>query len=215
MTSDRKDRTQKKSLSILAVADDEAKRYYDYYQPGCLDEFDLIISCGDLHRQYLEFLTTMARCPVLYVCGNHDDAFDQEPPEGCICIDGQMYLHEGVRIMGLGGSYRYRQGNHMYTERQMKWRIRKLGFALWKHKGVDILVTHAPVRGINDFDTLSHRGFESFRALMDRYHPAFLVHGHIHKNYGVRIPQVSHYRDTTIINAYEYCRFTFPGEDSR
>ena len=49
---------------ILAVSDVEAKYYYDYYVPGKLREFDLIIACGDLRRSYLEFLATMARCPI-------------------------------------------------------------------------------------------------------------------------------------------------------
>ena len=37
-------------MKILAVSDAEAKYYYDYYQPGKLKEFDLILACGDLHR---------------------------------------------------------------------------------------------------------------------------------------------------------------------
>ena len=71
-------------MRILAIADDIAKKYYDFYSPGMLDEFDLILSCGDLSRTYLEFLITMAHCPLLYVRGNHDDSFMKEPPEGCI-----------------------------------------------------------------------------------------------------------------------------------
>ena len=35
-------------------------------------EYDLILSCGDLSARYLSFLVTMARCPLLYVHGNHD-----------------------------------------------------------------------------------------------------------------------------------------------
>ena len=132
------------SLKILAVADHEAKYFYDYYTPGRLSEFDLILSCGDLRREYLEFLVTMARCPVLYVFGNHDDRLDQRPPEGCICIEDKIYVHQGVRILGLGGSYRYHpKGVHMYTERQMAARVRRLRLALWRNKGFDILLTHA------------------------------------------------------------------------
>ena len=54
-------------MKILAVADEESKYYYDFYRPGCLDEFDLILACGDLKAKYLEFLATMSHCPVLYV----------------------------------------------------------------------------------------------------------------------------------------------------
>ena len=196
-------------MKILAVADAEAKYYYDYYQPGKLKEFDLILACGDLHRSYLEFLVTMAGCPVLYVRGNHDDSFAENPPEGCVCVEDQIYVHEGVRILGLGGSYRYRQGDNMSTERQMRRRIRKLWFRLWRHGGFDILLTHAPARGINDLDSLSHRGFECFVELIDKYRPKYFVHGHIHMNYGVNIPRKTERGATTVINAYEYYLFDY------
>ena len=196
-------------MRILAIADDIAKKYYDFYSPGMLDEFDLILSCGDLSRTYLEFLVTMAHCPLLYVRGNHDDSFMKEPPEGCICIDDQIYVHEGVRILGLGGSYRYRNGENMFSERQMERRIRRLRFKLWRSKGFDILLTHAPARHINDFDSISHRGFECFVKLLEKYRPKYFVHGHIHKNYGIDIPQKAIKDEIVIINAYEYCSFNY------
>ena len=190
-------------MKILAVSDVESKYFFDYYSPGKLKDFDLIIACGDLRVPYLEFLVTMARCPLLYVHGNHDDRFPHEP-EGCVCIDDRLYEYKGLRILGLGGSYRYGKGKYMYTERQMRRRIRRLGFTLWRKKGFDILVTHAPARGINDFDTIPHRGFDCFVELLDRYRPKLFLHGHIHRNYGRDIPRSTQRGETRIVNAYEY-----------
>ena len=190
-------------MKILAVSDVESKYFFEYYTPGKLKDYDLIIACGDLRVSYLEFLVTMARCPLLYVHGNHDDRFPREP-EGCICIDDRLYEYQGLRILGLGGSYRYGQGIYMYTERQMRRRIRRLRFTLWRKKGFDILVTHAPARGINDFETLPHRGFECFVELLDRYRPRLFLHGHIHRNYGAEIPRRTQRGETEIVNAYEY-----------
>ncbi len=195
-------------MRILAVSDVESRYYYDYYTPGRLSEFDLIVACGDLRREYLEFLVTMSNRPLLYVRGNHDDGLLENPPEGCVCIDGRLYVHEGVRFLGLGGSYRYRPGENMYTERQMARRVRRLWPAIRLRGGFDVLVTHAPARRLNDFDTLTHRGFECFRGLLDRYHPAYHIHGHIHRSYGVNIPQRTTYGQTTVINAYEHCVIT-------
>jgi Icc-related predicted phosphoesterase len=192
-------------MKILAISDVESRYYYDFYTPGRLDEFDLIISCGDLPQAYLEFLVTMARCPLLYVHGNHDESYDEHAPEGCVCIEDTLYVHEGVRILGLGGSHRYRDGTHQYSERQMQRRIRRLWYALKKSGGVDIVVTHAPARGVNDFDSPAHRGFACFLQLLDRWHPRYFLHGHIHKNYGTGVPQRTPYHDTTIINAYDHC----------
>lgn len=194
-------------MKILAVADEESRYYYTHYRPGVLKEFDLILACGDLSKSYLEFLVTMAGCPLLYVRGNHDEAFETDPPEGCVCVDDQIYCVNGLRILGLGGSYRYRDGKYMYTERQMCRRIRRLRASVKRHGGFDILLAHAPARHVNDFDSLSHRGFECFCALMERYRPAYFVHGHIHRNYGMNLPQRSVYQGTTVINACEHCSF--------
>lgn len=194
-------------MKILAVSDVTAKYYYDFYTPGRLDAFDLILACGDLPRGYLDFLVSMAHCPLVYVRGNHDDALIDDPPGGCICAEDTIVVCGGLRILGLGGSNRYRDGENMFTEKQMKWRIRKLWFQLWRHRGFDILLTHAPARHINDFEEISHRGFECFVELLDKYRPKYFVHGHIHKTYGVRIPQRTQRGETTIINAYDHCEF--------
>ena len=192
-------------MKILAVSDVPSPRYYDYYTPGRLDEFGLILACGDLRRAYLEFLVTMARCPLVYVRGNHDDEFLTKPPEGCVCADDAVVVHNGVRILGLGGSYRYRDGGCMYTEAQMQRRIRRVRRQIRKNGGFDILLTHAPLRGLNDFDTLSHRGFECFGPLLDEYAPRYFIHGHIHRTYSHDVPQLDHYGTTTVVNAYEHC----------
>jgi Icc-related predicted phosphoesterase len=202
---DSKDR----KLRILAVSDVESKYYYDYYTPGKLNEFDLILGCGDMERAYLEFLLSLGHCPVLYVRGNHDDSYATAPPQGCICVEDKIYVHQGVRILGLGGSFRYRDGENMFTEAQMAARIRRLQLQLWWHKGFDILLTHAPARHINDLDSLSHRGFDCFTQLLDKYEPQYFIHGHIHQSYGANIPKKTIRGKTTIINAYDYYRFDY------
>ena len=190
-------------MKILAVSDEECPALWDYYTPGRLDGIDLILACGDLKASYLSFLVTMARCPVLYVPGNHDTQYDRRPPEGCDPIDGHLVVYNGVRIMGLGGCRKYHPGPHQYTETQMRRRIRKLRFPLWRTKGVDIVVTHAAPAGLGDAEDPAHRGFEAFRMLLDKYRPGYLVHGHVHMNYGCNVPREMDYHDTKIINAYE------------
>ena len=189
-------------MKIMAIADHESELLWDYFDKSYLEGIDVIISCGDLKPQYLSFLATFTTAPVLYVHGNHDDRYEQTPPDGCICIDDKIYVHNGVRILGLGGSMRYKPGVHQYTEKQMRRRVRKLWFKLKYHKGFDILVTHAPAFQFNDDEHLPHRGFEVFRTLMDKYKPAYFLHGHIHLNYG-RFPRLSTYNETQVINAYE------------
>ena len=69
-------------VKILVIADTESRSLWDFYDPSKLEGVDLIISCGDLSVNYLDFLVTMTNCPLLYVHGNHDDIYDVKPPEG-------------------------------------------------------------------------------------------------------------------------------------
>ena len=194
-------------MRVLAVGDVTSSYYYDHYRPGMLDRFDLILASGDLRQSYLEFLATLARCPVVYVRGNHDDSYAQSPPEGCICAEGRIVVCQGVRILGLGGSYRYRPGDNLYTEGQMRRRIWRMTPQLWRHHAFDILLTHAPARHINDLDTRAHQGFQCFVDLLDRYQPACFVHGHVHRSYGASIPQRDRRGATQIINSFDHCEF--------
>lgn len=190
-------------MKILVLSDEECPALYDYYTPGKLKEYDLIISCGDLKANYLSFIVTMARVPVLYVHGNHDGSYEHKPPEGCDCIEDDLIVYNGLRILGLGGCRRYHPGPHQYTEKEMRKRIRKLRWKLWWHKGVDIVVTHAPPFGIGDDTDPAHRGFEAFLALIDKYHPRYLLHGHTHLRYGTDQTRVREYHGTQVINACE------------
>ena len=195
-------------MKILVVADEESRYLWDYYQEGMFDDIDLILSAGDLNHEYLSFLVTMAHCPLLYVHGNHDDSYERKPPEGCICIEDQIYEYQGIRILGLGGSKRYRPDSiHQYTEAQMMRRMLGLTFPLLYHGSFDILLTHAPARGFHDSKDLPHQGFEVFNRLIRRFHPRYHIHGHVHKSYGKDFCRLDHREGTSVINAYE--RFCF------
>lgn len=198
-------------MKILAIADEESKYLWNYFAPEKLDGVDLIVGCGDLNCQYLTFLATMAHVPLVYVHGNHDENYDRHPPTGGICIDDEVYCYKGVRFAGLGGSCRYRQGSWQFTEAEMKKRVKRLRAKIDRAGGVDVLVTHAPLHGCGDFSDLPHRGFESFREILDVYKPAVMVHGHIHLNYAPNIPREQAYRTTRVINACD--RFSFEVAD--
>ena len=198
-------------MKILAVSDEECTALWDYYVPGRLADYDLILSCGDLKADYLSFLVTMARAPVLYVHGNHDTSYAHNPPEGCDCIDDHLVVYNGIRILGLGGCRRYHPGDHQYTDAQMRRRIAKLRRKLKKVGGVDIVVTHAPPRDVGDDDDPAHWGFEALLELLDKYKPQYLLHGHVHLRYGgEKQDRIHHYADTTVINVSERYTLEIP-----
>ncbi len=201
-------------MNILAVADVESEALWDVSQPRALkDDVSLILSCGDLPPSYLSFLATYTHAPVLYVHGNHDGCYEKSPPEGCICIEDKIYNHNGLRILGLGGSIRYNNGPHQYTQKEMERRVRRLKFALWRNGGFDILLTHSPAFGIGDGDDRAHEGFKAFLRLVDTYKPHTMVHGHTHLNYGYDIKRTLQLNGTTVINAFEKYKFSIGAEE--
>ncbi len=190
-------------MRILLLADEESKYYWDFFEKEKLEGIDLIISCGDLAPQYLSFLATFAKVPVLYIRGNHDYCYDETPPDGCISIDDDIYVHEGLRIMGLGGCMCYNFGPGQFTEKDMQKRYKKLKRKIKKNKGIDVLVTHSPAYRLNDSEDLPHTGFKTFLQIMDECEPKLYAHGHVHINYGRDFKRLSQYNNTKVINAFE------------
>ena len=193
-------------MKILILSDVESKYLWDYFEKEKLEGIDLILSCGDLKPQYLSFLASFTKAPVLYVRGNHDDCYEIDPPDGCICIEDSICNFNGLRIMGLGGSIKYNNGKNQYTQNQMKKRVKRMWFKLMRNHGFDILLTHATAAGFHEGDDRAHKGFDIFSELIDRYHPKFFIHGHVHKDYSRNFVRQDQIGDTTVINGYE--RFT-------
>ena len=164
------------NVKILAISDVPSKALWDYDTRARLEGIDLILSCGDLPKKYLEYLTNFTAAPILYVHGNHDGSYQtQGEPGGCICVDDQVYTWKGLRIMGLGGCQRYnKEDTYQYTEKAMRRRVHKLKHQAHKRGGIDLLLTHAPAKGLNDGDDCAHRGFECFNEILDEYQPKWL-----------------------------------------
>lgn len=199
-------------MRILCISDVEERWLYDHWDRERMAGVDLIISCGDLSATYLEHVVTLANVPLAYVWGNHDTAYEAHAPEGCVSIDGHLRDFHGLRIMGLGGSIRYNDQVHGYTEAEMRRRCARMALLAQATGGVDLVVTHAPARGYGDLDDLPHRGFETLGALVERVRPRYLVHGHVHMEYG-RIERVrEHPCGTTIINACGSYELEIPDE---
>ena len=198
-------------MRILAVSDEESKALWDYYIPDRVKDVDVIVSCGDLRAEYLEFLVTMTHCPVLYVPGNHDKKYVEHPPEGCISLDGNVYTYNGVRFLGFGGSMKYSEGPYMLTEKEMRGKIYKAKNQIIKNGGFDILVTHAACRGFGDMEDRAHQGFACFNELLFKARPSVMFHGHVHACYRNRSFQreMTHPSGTTIVNCFDKYYYDF------
>ena len=57
--------------------------------------------------------------------------------------------------------------------------------------------------GWSDAPDYAHRGFQTFVNVVERWHPRYFIHGHVHTNYGTSIPRISQKGATTVVNAFE------------
>ena len=211
-------------MKILIIADNVVPALWgtwSEYRENQLKDVELILSAGDLPKDYLEFLVTMINVPLLYVPGNHDTTYDERPPEGCVNIDGEVCEVPGVRVYGLGGSMRYKPGTNMYSESEMARRVALLELKLQLgtvigldsrrryfqsgkinsgSKVTEIFLSHAPCRGHGDMDDLAHTGFECFNGLLNRHRPDYHCYGHVHMEYGMFRRESVHPSGTTLIN---------------
>ncbi len=200
-------------IKILAVSDRVDETIYSPAIEELYGGVDLVLSCGDLPLRYLEYIVTKLDVPLLYVLGNHDQGvftsngqFKAEA-EGCTNVDGRIMEVKGLLIGGLEGSMYYSQdATHQYSEWDMQRRAMRMLPALWTNKlrhgrFLDILITHAPPYRIHDDLDPCHTGFQTFRWLMETYHPRYLVHGHQHL-YGSNEAIRTTYHQTEVVNAY-------------
>ncbi|HNS50583.1 MAG TPA: metallophosphoesterase [Anaerolineae bacterium] len=220
-------------MKILTVSDKVDPLLYSPALRRLYGDVDLVLGCGDLPHYYLEYIVTMLGGPLFYVIGNHTlelKPTEQPPqrvplapghanreahseprdgPDGCENIHGRHVRYRGLLLAGLEGSMRYStRPDYQYTEPEMAAQARRLlPGLLWNRirhgRYLDILVTHAPPAGIHDLPDLCHSGFRIFRTLMERFHPRYLVHGHVHL-YGTAEVAETTYRQTQVINSYGY-----------
>jgi Icc-related predicted phosphoesterase len=156
--------------------------------------------------------------PLLYVPGNHDPSVKPADmtwmpldhrvpirgPEGCDNVDGRVIAVQGLRVAGLGGSLRYKDGPNQYTQAQMRWRALNLEFRtrlkrVRSGRKLDVLITHAPPFAVSPAEDAAHVGFVAFHRIIQGLHPVLLVHGHVHP-YGKTQPE-RRAGGTRIINA--------------
>ncbi|MGO8694299.1 MAG: metallophosphoesterase family protein [Rectinemataceae bacterium] len=185
-------------------------------------DVDLVLCAGDLPMEYLGFIASMLNRPLVYIAGNHDlepvaanpswGRWIGEAPgadiggEGAIDAGFKILREGGLSILGLPGSMLYNRGPNQYSETGMALRIALLVphlllNRLFRGRAVDIVLTHAAPRGIQDRDDPCHRGFRSFLWLMRVFKPRWLVHGHIHL-YDLADVRISRYEATTVVNAF-------------
>jgi hypothetical protein len=196
-------------VCVLAVSDEVDEGLYADLGP--VRAAELVVACGDLPFEYLGYLMNGLDVPLVFVPGNHDPDLSgyrhsragltlraglpaATPwPDGAVNADGRIVDVAGLRFAGLGGCRRYSSGPNQYSDHQLARRARSLRrLARWHQlRGrprVDVLLTHAPPRGVGDGADPPHWGFTALHGLVAGLQPAVLLHGHV-LHYDAAAPQ--------------------------
>jgi Icc-related predicted phosphoesterase len=169
----------------------------------------MILGAGDLPLDYLDFIVTNLNKPLFFIFGNHHAAEAENNIIGSFSsthLGSKVRKEDGMIIAGLGGCMRYNNGPNQFTEFEMYLEIIKLIPVLlcnriFHGRFLDVLLTHAPPKGIHDKPDKCHGGFKAFLWFMKMFKPRYLVHGHIHL-YDLSDIRRTRYLKTEVINAY-------------
>ena len=172
-------------IRLLAVSDWPDPTLESSATRAGLGQVDLIVGCGDLEPDYLDFVANAFCAPVHYVRGNHDvgeswELSDNDPTQSRApnaLPDGRVREEAGLRLVGFSGSPQYSTRGYEVSDAAMWWRV--LRFGVFQRPGRPlIVVTHAAPRGVNDGADQPHRGFRAYRWLAERLQPPLWLHGH-------------------------------------
>jgi Icc-related predicted phosphoesterase len=212
-------------LKILCISDHIDPLVYSPHIKERFSDVDLILSAGDLSLDYLDYIISSLNKPLLFVFGNHhteDLKYYKIPwdtplitPDkeylgcGAIYLGSKVKSENNLIVAGFGGCMRYNSGPNQFTDFEMFMEILKIiPRLLWNRifhgRFLDILLTHAPPKGIHDKEDKCHQGFKAFLWLMKTFKPKYHVHGHIHL-YDLRDQRSTMWEKTTVINAYNHC----------
>jgi uncharacterized protein len=206
-------------MRILTISDKVEPVLYGPHIRERVGRIDLILACGDLPYYYLEYIVSLLDRPLYFVHGNHDRTAAQMQDQHALAGAGvftwatnlhvRTVNHEGVLLAGLEGCRVYNPGApFQYSETEARWQVRRLALRLRLNRlrygrSLDILITHAPPRGIHDGEDLPHQGFESYLGLLRACRPALMIHGHQHVYDRNEVTETD-YEGTRIINTYGY-----------
>jgi hypothetical protein len=173
-------------LRILAVADEVDASLDSPVTRRGMGHIDLVVGCGDLPVDYLQFVTDAFNAPLAYVRGNHDvggawssgEVTDLHLPEPL--TDGRPWTGCGLTVVGFNG-IPFHGGGGLQVSAFATWRAVLAAWLRLRWRAVRapvLLISHVAPRGINDGPDRMHRGSVPLRWLATRFHAPLWLHGH-------------------------------------
>jgi len=172
-------------LRILAVSDEREASLGVEANRAALGSIDAVLGCGDVEPDWLAFLADAFAAPLVFVRGNHD--------RGSGWLEGRRVVPRplpagatervaGIVVAGLAWPGVDAPGNR--RDEMTAWSnviglARRLVTSRLLRRPEPVLVmSHAAPEGVGDAPDAYHRGFRSYRWLLDRFRPPVWLHGH-------------------------------------
>ncbi len=196
-------------MKILGLSDEVDPLIYSPRLRVLFKDIDLVVGCGDLPPNYLEFVVCQLDRTLFFVEGNHVSKQGEEF-RGGFDLHVRHARHRGFLLAGVAGSLRYSQGPYQYSQQEMWMHVLRLVPGLLRNRllygrSLDLFITHAPPWGIHDQPDLTHQGIKAFTWLDRVFQPAVHIHGHIHYYRPDTVTETILGR-TRVINTYRYRR---------
>ncbi len=191
-------------MKVFAISDNRLPQLNDgEFLRRQYGDASVLVSCGDLDADYVDFIASVLSLPLYYVRGNHDHRYTDDKPGG-INLHRRIETFRGYTLLGLEGSIRYNKADIQYTDSAMLGNVLRLLPGLLmrralKEYGVDLVVAHSPPKNINDGKDWAHRGFNAFRLLIRWAQPRYFIHGHVDL-YDRRASRETQFLKTQVIN---------------
>lgn len=167
-------------MKLLIFSDSHEVLASDFARIKRLDHnsFDLIVYLGDIQEDLMAMINGFfPNKKKIGIRGNHDP-YELERL-GTMDLHRKEHVIDEISFLGFEGSRRYKDSFSpafpLYAEDEVFHFMKDLG-------GCDILLTHTSPHGINEREDRNFEGFKVFNDYILANKPAYVFHGHQHRN---------------------------------
>lgn len=164
-------------IRLLAVSDELDSALEHARNRDAIGPLDMVVGCGDLPSDYLNFLADAFQVPLVRVLGNHDRPAADESGGivGPDPVRGRVVDSGGLPVLGLSWPGRPPRRNEALAWRQA---VRTVLVEAFRRRPI-IVASHIPPRGAGDVaNDAYHVGSPAYRWLLERLRPPLWLHGH-------------------------------------
>jgi len=187
------------SINILVIADCHHLKEEEIEKVKNL-QYDACLLLGDISGNHLDMILKYVPIEKIYgILGNHDE-YGLLESRNISNIHSKVINVNGVRILGFGGSSRYKTGNiPMYSQEESIKILRKCDIA-------DILVSHdSPYQLYSKANDKAHCGLKGITKYLKKNKVYLNIHGHHHINTKLTLSN-----GTNVIGVYRCAMIQFP-----